>query len=127
MSQKNKNHIFYLSLAWLFYSTIVFTFGSCGLQMKMTKNGEYDIFYTITEEDVGEGYNTSYEYEVTYMESLNLNEAEEIINDCIRESETIMKKYGTVYNLKTGEFTLDLFLMLIIFISPYYIIYKFLI
>lgn len=121
-----KNLIFfYIPIAWFFYSFFVFSVGNCDLEMKMTKNGKYDIVYTITEDDIGDGYYSTYEYEKIYTESLNLNEAEKIINDCIKESEKFMKKYGTVYNLKTGEFTLDVILWFFYFIVPYVFIYIF--
>lgn len=35
-----------------------------------------------------------------------------------------MKKYGTVYNLKTGEFNLDVILWFFYFIIPYVFIYN---
>jgi hypothetical protein len=114
---------FFIPIAWCLYSLFVFANGNCDLQMKMTNDGKYDIFYTNTVDDIGDGYITTNEYERIYMESLNLNEAEKIINDCVRESEIFMKKYATIYNLKTDELTIDLMLWFLYFIIPYVFIY----
>ena len=90
--------------------------------MKMTKDGKYDIFYTLSEVDET---GSSYDYEVIFMQSLEENKAKKIINDCIDENEKAMKKYGTIYNLKTGYFTIDILKFLFILCLPYYIMYKF--
>jgi hypothetical protein len=90
--------------------------------MEMTKDGKWDIVYSVTESDER---GNNYEYNKTYMASLELNEAQEIINDCINESQLKMKKYGSVYNLKTGNFAIDVLIIMFIFILPFYLIYKF--
>ena len=36
--------LFYLGIAWFLYSLFVISLGSCSLEMKMTKDGKYDIF-----------------------------------------------------------------------------------
>lgn len=122
ISQANKKHFFYLGIAWFLYSLFVISLGSCSLEMKMTKDGKYDIFYTLSEVDET---GSNYDYEVIFMQSLEENKAKKIINDCIDENEKAMKKYGTIYNLKTGYFTIDILIFLFILCLPYYFMYKF--
>tara|TARA_B100000963_G_scaffold348361_1_gene355832 strand:+ start:422 stop:811 length:390 start_codon:yes stop_codon:yes gene_type:complete len=116
-----ENVSFAFGFIWFFYSCLVFAFESCSLYMEKTEEGKWDIVYYITESDET---GNSYEYKKLYEESLNLNEAHEIINDCINESDLKMKKYGSVYNLKTGNSFIDLLIKLSFFIIPFYLIYK---
>ena len=118
LSEKNKSYIWIFIIAWFVYGIAVNAVGSCHLQMKMTKDGEYYVFYENTESDIGDGYVSHYEYDVIIADSLTLFEAEEMIFDCIQDSKQIMKKYGTVYNLKTGNSAIDLLISIFIFGLP---------
>ena len=113
--------VFFFTLAWFFYSCLVFSFDSCDLFMEQSKDGKWDVFCSISESDER---GNIYENKSLFKSSIQLNEAQEIINDCIAKSELKMKKYGTVYNLKTGNFTIDVLLMLLICFFPFYLIYK---
>lgn len=116
-----ENFLFYSTFIWFFYSCIIFSFDSCGLFMEKSKDGKWDVYYTIYESDEK---GDSYENKSLFKASIELNEAQKIINDCITKSEKKMRKYGTVYNLKTGNFTIDVLLMMFIFFLPFYLIYK---
>ncbi|MBJ10338.1 MAG: hypothetical protein CMP66_02600 [Flavobacteriales bacterium] len=123
LSEKHKSYILKLTIAWFIYGFAVNVVGSCHLQMKMTKDGEYYVFYEQTESDIGDGYVSHYEYDVIIADSLTLFEAEEMINDCIQDKEQIMKKYGTVYNLKTGNSVIDILISIFILFLPVFLVF----
>ena len=91
----------------------------CGLFMEENKEGEWTISYTLQDAETG------VEYDNYYDGPMSKDEANIIINNCISESNTKRKKYGTVYNLRTENSSLNSLIMLIIFILPYLFFYLF--
>ena len=119
MKKAIEKFIFYFSIAWFFYSLIILSIGSCGLFMEENKEGEWTIFYTLQDAETG------VEYDNYYDGPMSKDEANIIINNCISESNTKRKKYGTVYNLRTENSSLNSLIILIIFILPYLFFYLF--
>jgi|TARA_B110000211_G_scaffold120725_1_gene139506 cytochrome bd-type quinol oxidase subunit 2 len=119
MKKAIEKFIFYFSIAWFFYSVIILSIGSCGLFMEENKEGEWTISYTLQDAETG------VEYDNYYDGPMSKDEANIIINNCISESNTKRKKYGTVYNLRTENSSLNSLIILIIFILPYLFFYLF--
>ena len=119
MKKAIEKFIFYFSIAWFFYSAIILSIGSCGLFMEENKEGEWTISYTLQDAETG------VEYDNYYDGPMSEDEANIIINNCISESNTKRKKYGTVYNLRTENSSLNSLIILIIFILPYLFFYLF--
>ena len=109
LSEKNKSYIWIFIIAWFVYGFFSNTIGSCDMQMEMTEEGNYYVYYDDTDYDPNE---------IIIANSLTLFEAEEMIFDCIQDSKQIMKKYGTVYNLKTGNSAIDLLISIFILWLP---------
>ena len=88
--------------------------------MEENKEGEWTIFYTVVHDaETGE------EHDEYYDGPMSLEDANIIIDNCISESNTKRKKYGTVYNLRTENSSLNSLIILIIFILPYLFFYLF--
>ena len=119
MKKAIEKFIFYFSIAWFCYSVIIFSIGSCDLFMEENKEGEWTISYTLQDAETG------VEYDNYYDGPMSKDEANIIINNCISESNTKRKKYGTVYNLRTENSSLNSLIILIIFILPYLFFYLF--
>ena len=119
MKKAIEKFIFYFSIAWFFYSLIILSIGSCGLFMEENKEGEWTIFYTLQDAETG------VEYDNYYDGPMSKDEANIIINNCISESNTKRKKYGTVYNLRTENSSINSLIILIIFILQYLFFYLF--
>jgi hypothetical protein len=119
MKKAIEKFIFYFSIAWFFYSVIILSIGSCGLFMEENNEGEWTISYTLQDAETG------VEYDNYYDGPMSKDEANIIINNCISESNTKRKKYGTVYNLRTENSSLNSLIILIIFILPYLFFYLF--
>ena len=120
MKKAIEKFIFIFSIAWLFYSVIILSIGSCGLFMEENKEGEWTIFYTVVHDD-----ETGAEHDEYYDGPMSLEDANIIIDNCISESNTRLKKYGTVYNLRSENYLLDLFFLFFVFILPYLFFYLF--
>ena len=120
MKKAIEKFIFYFSIAWFFYSVIILSIGSCGLFMEENKEGEWTIFYTVVHDD-----ETGAEHDEYYDGPMSLEDANIIIDNCISESNTKRKKYGTVYNLRSENSSLNSLIILIIFIFPYLFFYLF--
>tara|TARA_B100001057_G_C22605963_1_gene854653 strand:+ start:180 stop:563 length:384 start_codon:yes stop_codon:yes gene_type:complete len=122
MYLKKENLVLAFGFFWFFYSCLVFTFNSCDLYMQKSKDGKWDILYNISESDE---LGNSYDRKKLYKVSLEINEAKEIINECKNESNLKMKKYGSVYNFKSGNDVIDFLIKIFFFILPYYLMYRF--
>jgi len=117
---RTEQFIFVFSIAWLFYSVIILSIGSCPLFMEENKEGEWTIFYTVVHDD-----ETGAEHDEYYDGPMSLEDANIIIDNCISESITKLKKYGTVYNLRSENSLIITLITLIIFIFPYLFLYLF--
>ena len=117
---RTEQFIFVFSIAWFFYSAIILSLGSCGLFMEENKEGEWTIFYTVVHDD-----ETGEEHDEYYDGPMSLEDAHIIIDNCISESNSKLKTYGTVYNLRSENSSLNSLIILIIFIIPYLLLYLF--
>ena len=119
MKKAIEKFIFIFSIAWLFYSVIILSAGTCSLFMEENKEGEWIISYTLQDAETGVKYDNYYDG------PMSLEDANIIIDNCISESNTKRKKYGTVYNLRSENSSLNSLIILIIFIFPYLFFYLF--